>query len=360
MTAAGQRRTAARRTAGGENGTPDRGEGASVALGRGEGLTGVLADSGSLCHHLAMETSTWPQLTVDSWTATRDTLHMWLQIVGKIQLESTPLINHWWNVTFEVSARGLRTRTMWQADAAFDAEFDFVNHELVFRTVRGDSRSIALEPRTVADFYSATFGALQSLGIHVDISATPNEVAPAIAFADDTTHHHYDPVAVHTFWRQLVASAQVFQEWSAGFAGKNSPVALFWGSLDLSCVRFSGRAAPPYTGTPPPACGPQVMAEAESRENAAAGFWAGGSDEGSFYAYAYPSPDGYSAGKLSAGHFDEALGEYILPYAQVRQSSDPRSMVLTFLDETYALAADLGKWDRSLLDIDPDRLADAQ
>lgn len=197
MTAAGQRRTAARRTAGGENGT----------LGRGEGATGVLADSGSLCHHLAMETSTWPQLTVDSWTATRDTLHMWLQIVGKIQLESTPLINHWWNVTFEVSARGLRTRTMWQGDAAFDAEFDFVNHELVFRTVRGDSRSIALEPRTVADFYSATFGALQSLGIHVDISATPNEVAPAIAFAEDTTHHHYDPVAVHAFWRQLVASA---------------------------------------------------------------------------------------------------------------------------------------------------------
>lgn len=102
------------------------------------------------------------------------------------------------------------------------------------------------------------------------------------------------------------------------------------------------------------------MAEAESRENAAAGFWAGGSDEGSFYAYAYPSPDGYSAGKLSAGHFDETLGEFILPYAQVRQSSDPRSMVLTFLDETYALAADLGKWDRSLLDIDPDRLADAR
>lgn len=298
----------------------------------------------------------WPELRVDSWTATRETLHMWLQIVGKIQEVSTPLINHWWNVTYEVSARGLRTWLMRQDGEEFDAEFDFVDHQLVLRSSNGAVRTVELKPRTVADFYAATMDALQSLNLHCVIVPSPNEVSPAIPFAEDTEHQSYDADAVNTFWRQLLAMNRVFWSWRAGFAGKDSPVQLFWGSMDLSCVRYSGRSAPPYEGAGPPSCPHWVMVEAESRENSAAGFWAGGSDEGSFYAYAYPVPDGYADGTLTAGHFDTALGEFILPYRDVRTSDDPPRTLLRFLNETYALAADLGQWDRTLLEVNPHRL----
>jgi hypothetical protein len=144
--------------------------------------------------------------------------------------------------------------------------------------------------------------------------------------------------------------------WRAGFAGKDSPVQLFWGSMDLSCIRYSGRGAPSYKGTPPPSCPSWVMQEAESRENASAGFWPGGSAEGSFYAYAYPAPAGYGEGKVSVGHYDQTMGEFILPYQEVRTSDSPEKTLLTFLDETYCLAADLGKWERGLLDVDSHRL----
>ncbi|OYN96880.1 hypothetical protein B0O41_3873 [Propionibacteriaceae bacterium ES.041] len=298
----------------------------------------------------------WPALEVDSWTDTRETLHMWLQIVGKIEMVSTPLINHWWNVTYTVSPRGLRTRLMHQGSQGFDAEFDFLDHQLVLRSTAGTSGTVELKPRTVADFYAAAMDALQALQLECVIVPSPNEVAPAVPFAEDTEHKSYDPDAVHTWWRQLLAANRVFEEWRAGFAGKDSPVQLFWGSMDLSCVRYSGRGAPRHEGAGPPACPPWVMAEAESRENASAGFWSGGSAEGSFYAYTYPVPKGYAEGKVSVGSYDESMGEWILPYAEVRQSEDPERTLLAFLNETYALAADLADWDRKLLEVDPHRL----
>ncbi len=302
------------------------------------------------------ENTRWPKLTVDSWTETRDTLHMWLQIVGKIQLVSSPLVNHWWNVTYEVSARGLRSRLLQSGDQGFDAEFDFVDHQLVLRGVDGESRTVALAPRTVADFHAATLQALSELGLDAQIVASPNEVSPAVPFADDTVHTTYQPQQATLFWHQLVSISRVFERWRAAFAGKSSPVQLFWGSLDLSCVRFSGRAAPDWAGTPPPSCPPWVMTEAEFRENASAGFWPDGSDEGTFYAYTYPAPSGYTEGNVSVGRYDETLGEWVLPYADVRTSGDPEQTLLTFLNETYALAADLGKWDRATLEVDPHRL----
>lgn len=303
-----------------------------------------------------MATQTWPALAIDSWTDTRETLHMWLQIVGKIQLSSSPLVNHWWNVAFEVSARGLRTRLMHQGGRTFDAEFDFVDHQLLLRTTDRQSRTVALTPRTVADFYDETMDALASLSLKGLIVPSPNEVAPAIPFAEDTEHKSYDAEAAATWWQQLLSINEVFYDWRAGFAGKDSPVQLFWGSMDLSVVRYSGRLAPPHHGGGPPACPPWVMKEAESRENASAGFWPGGSEEGTFYAYAYPAPEGYDGGEVSVGTFDTSLGEWVLPYADVRKSADPHQTLTTFLNETYGLAADLGKWDRHLLEVDRHRL----
>jgi len=302
----------------------------------------------------------WPALDVASWAPTRDTLHMWLQIVGKIQMVSTPLLNQWWKVTYELSARGLRTRLMLSADVDLDAEFDLVKHELVLRSTSGGREVVALAPMTVADFWSAVHAAVERLGVKVTVHECPNEVDPSIRFAEDTTHCSYDAAAVTAYFHQLVSAGRVFEVFRGSFGGKQSPVQLFWGSMDLSVVRFSGRAAPEWKGTLPPACPGYVMHEAEGRENSAAGFWCGdGTGEGSFYAYAMPAPTAYGEGDLSPAAYSESAGEWLLPYATVRQSADPDATLLAFLQSTYERAANLGGWDRANLDIDPHRL-DAQ
>lgn len=304
------------------------------------------------------ESTVWPKLAVDEWADTRTTLHLWLQALGKVQLVSTPLINHWWNVTFEVSARGLRSRLMTEAASGrgFDAEFDFVEHQLVVRTDDGGSAAVSLEPKPVATFWQQLQQALSSLAVGCDVVASPNEVSPAIPFAQDTQDRVYDPAAATAWWRQISQSARVFEAWRAGFAGKASPVQLFWGSMDLSSTRFCGRLAPPATPAHPPNCPPYVMKEAEFEENIAAGFWPGGSSEGSFYAYVVPEPAGYATATLPVGYHDAKLGEWLLPYETVRTSDDPDGTLLSFLNSTYALAADLREWDRAHLDIDPHRL----
>lgn len=299
----------------------------------------------------------WPSLRVASWADSLDTLHMWLQIIGKIRMVETPLINHWWNVSFYVNARGLVTGAMPYQGRAFDAEFDFVDHVLTFRTSDGRRDTVVLRPRTVADFYEDVVHALARLDIDAEIVSRPNEVSPSIPFAKDTEHHSYDADSVHMFWKQLVQADRVFQLWRAGFAGKSSPVHVFWGALDLACTLFSGRAAPPHPGGAPN-CATWVMEEAYSRECASAGFWPGGGDEGAFYAYCYPQPDGYAerpAGPDGA-QWNSALGEFVLPYEAVREASDPDATLLQFLNTTYAAAADLGHWNRALFDVDPHRL----
>lgn len=298
----------------------------------------------------------WPALRVDDWTGTREALQLRLQIVGKLELVSTELVNHWWNVTYEASARGLRTRLMHDGARSFDAEFDLVDHVLVLRGGDGGSATVALRPGSIAEFFAEVVDACGRLGVELAIDARPNELSPAVPFADDTAERPYDAAAARAFWQQLQRIEPVFARWRAGFAGKASPVQLFWGSMDLSCTRFSGRLAPPHTSAPPN-CPLWVMQEAESRENAAIGFWSGGSEEGTFYAYVYPEPDGYRDGELAGGRFDESLGEWLLPYREVRDSDDPERTLLAFLDASYERAARLGAWDRALLDIDPDRLA---
>lgn len=297
----------------------------------------------------------WPALRVDDWTSTRDLLHMWLQIVGKVEMVSTSLINHWWNVSYEISARGFRTRLMHGVADSFDIEFDFVDSQLVVRSTSGKRHTVPLVSGSVATFWHQLEEALEDLSLGCSIVPTPNEVPDAVAFPTDTTHRDYDPQAALTFWRQIVSMEPAFALWRSGFIGKDSPVQLFWGSLDLSVTRFSGRSAPAHQGNPPN-CPPWVMAEAESRENAAVGFWPGGSTEGTFYAYLYPEPKGYRDAKLSVGHFDTDLGEWVLPYEDVRTSADPDKILLQFLNETYALGADNAGWDRADLEVDPHRL----
>ena len=303
-----------------------------------------------------MQPQTWPALRVDDWTATRDTLHMWTQIVGKIRLSRAPLVNHWWQVTLYVTPRGLTTSAIPHPAGLLDIEFDFIDHRLNIRSSDGQTRQVALEPKTVADFHAETLGALRELGIPVDIQATPNEVDPAIPFAEDREHRSYDAEAAHLFWRQLLAADRVMHEFRSQFMGKVSPVHFFWGAMDLACTRFSGRTAPEHPGGAPN-CGDWVMVEGYSHELSSCGFWPGGGEEGAFYAYAYPEPDGFADYRVGPpqAFYSKDNGQYLLPYEAVRTAASPESALLEFLNTTYQAAAELGQWDRSALEAEPGR-----
>ena len=298
----------------------------------------------------------WPSLRVDDWTDTRDTLHMWTQIVGKIRLVHAPLLNHWWQVTLYVSPRGLTTSSIPYGSSAFDIELDFVDHRLLVRSSDGNARTVALRPMPVAQFYAETMKALGELGIEANIQPRPNEVERAIPFAEDYEHASYDPAAAHLFWRQLLQASRVIGEFRSSFVGKVSPVHFFWGAMDLACTRFSGRSAPRHPGGAPN-CGDWVMAEGYSRELSSCGFWPGGAAEGAFYAYAYPEPDGfadYPVGPAEA-FYSKENGQFLLPYEAVRTAADPDQALTGFLRSTYEAAAERGGWDRAMLEDDPRR-----
>ena len=287
----------------------------------------------------------WPALAVDDWADTRLTFHMYTQIVGKIRLACAPKVNHWWQVPLYVSARGMSTGAVPYRDGVFDIEFDLVASELVLRRSDGGRRAVALRPVSVARFYAEVMAALAELGIEVSIHATPNEVDPAIPFADDTEHCSYDAEAVRLFWRQLIQADRVLGEFRGRFSGKSSPVHFFWGALDLAVTRFSGRDAPAHPGGVPN-CPPEVMLEGYSHEITSAGFWPGGGAEGAFYSYAYPVPDGYADIPVPAGaYFSADLGEFVLPYEVARAAADPDRLVLEFLQATHDGAARLARWD---------------
>ncbi|MGW4715716.1 DUF5996 family protein [Nocardia sp. NPDC004260] len=298
----------------------------------------------------------WPALRVDDWTPTRETLHMWTQIVGKIRLSYAPLVNHWWQVTFYVSPRGLTTSAIPHPAGCFDMEFDFLDHRLHIRSSDGRDRQVALEPKPVAAFYAETVAALEELGIPARIEAKPNEVELAIPFADDYEHRSYDAAAATLFWRQLLVADRVMHEFRARFIGKVSPVHFFWGAMDLACTRFSGRAAPRHPGGAPN-CGDWVMVEGYSHELSSCGFWPGGGSEGAFYAYAYPEPAGFAEHPVDPreAFYSRENGQFLLPYEAVRTAPAPERALLEFLETTYEAAADPGHWDRAALEADPDR-----
>jgi hypothetical protein len=297
----------------------------------------------------------WPPLPLDDWAATRDTLQLWTQIVGKIRMAHTPLLNHWWNVPLYVTARGLTTSLMWTSDGrGFQMDFDFVEHSLSIATSQGVNRAVALEPRTVASLYSEVTAKLLELNIDPMVWSMPVEIPDAVPFYEDDTHAAYNREYVERFRQLLVSVSQVLHEFRSKFVGKASPVHLFWGALDLATTRFSGRPAPPHTGGAPH-CAPYVMVEAYSHEVSSAGYWPGGASEGVFYSYAYPEPPGFREAKVvpSGAHYNPELGEFVLPYEAVRVASDPPRELHEFLQSTYSAAADSGGWNRAALEREP-------
>lgn len=323
---------------------------------RTEEVTGspanVPASSFATSRHAAAE---WPALALSEWEATYATIHRWLQIVGKTRLVLSPMQNHWWHAPLYVSARGLTTSPIPYEGKEFEVEFDFIDHLLAVRTTDGGIRGIALEPQSVADFYTRYMAALTALEIDVPIRPVPTEIADVTPFPDDDVHASYDADAAHRCWQILAQTDRVLKEFRGRFLGKASPVHFWWGAFDIACTRFSGRAAPRHPGGVPN-LPDYVAVEGYSHECISAGWWPGTIGgpvaEPAFYAYSYPMPPGCDVAtvKPAAAYFHTQLGEWILPYESVRTSADPDAALLEFLQSTYDVAADLAGWDRSALE----------
>jgi hypothetical protein len=273
---------------------------------------------------------------------------MFTQIVGKTRLALAPIQSHWWHVPLYVTARGLTTSPMpLPQGGLLDVEFDFISHELLFRCSSGHSRALALQPQSVADFFAAYLDTLRALSVVIPIDPLPVELKDPIRFDRDTIHRSYDGEATNRFWQVLTRADTLFKRFSSNFRGKMSPVHFFWGSFDLAVTRFNGRRAPERPGAD------SIQAEAYSHECISAGFWPGngGYGQAAFYSYAAPVPPGLAEVSIPGnGAFNKDLGEFLLNYSEVLKSSDPDSVVLEFLNGTYAAAAEAAKWDRGNLD----------
>jgi hypothetical protein len=295
----------------------------------------------------------WPSLPLAEWQDTYATLHLWTQVVGKIRLAQAPLINHWWQVPLYVTARGLTTSPMPYGERSFQIDFDFIDHLLIIACSDGKTASLALAPCPVAAFYRKVMALLATLGIVIEIWTMPVEIQDAIPFETDEAHASYDKDYVNRLWRILVQCDRVFTRFRARFIGKVSPVHFFWGSFDLAVTRFSGRRAPDHPGTAPH-LGNWVMREAYSHEVSSCGFWPGGGTvtTPAFYSYTYPQPAGFAAAAVrpDGAYWDDALGEFLLPYDIMRQEGAADDRLLEFLDSTYEAAADLAPWDRAALE----------
>jgi len=292
--------------------------------------------------------SVWPKLALEEWKDTLATLHMWTQIVGKIRLVQSPLVNHWWNVTFLVTPRGLTTGSIPYLSRSFQIDFDFIEHQLVILTDDGTERKIALRSQSVADFYNELMSELNSLGLAIKIYATPVEIPDPIPFPKDHVHATYQAEHAETFWRILLSVDRVFKEFRSRFIGKSSPVHFFWGSFDIAVTRFSGRTAPERPGAD------LITREAYSHEVISHGFWPGGGgvNDAAFYSYAAPEPDGLKSAviKPQEAGYNLGMSEFILMYEDVRTADDPDGKLMEFLQSTYEAGANLAGWDRASLE----------
>jgi Family of unknown function (DUF5996) len=302
-------------------------------------------------------TENWPALAYEDWADTCNTLHLWTQVVGKVKLKLAPLSNHWWGVTLFVTARGLTTGAMPYRGRALQIDFDFCAHELVLHTSDSREERFKLAPMATADFYGSVMRALRALDIDVHIWTMPSEIEGASPFDEDRVHASYDAAATQTFWRQLVQVDRVFNIFRARFLGKTSPSHFFWGSFDLAVTRFSGRAAPPLTGSKTPNVADWVMNEAYSHECASVGFWPGngGYGKSAFYAYAYPEPEGFAAASVrpAGAAYNPDIGQFLLDYDVVRTAPSPDEALLAFMQSTYEAAANCGRWEREALERQP-------
>jgi hypothetical protein len=299
-----------------------------------------------------MNATPWPALQLSEWKDTYETLHRWMQIVGKIRLTLSPPMNHWWNTTLYVTLSGLTTSSMAYKGQYLQMDFDFTDHILLIKTTKDYPKTISLQPKSVANFYHEVMRSLELLGMPITIWTTPVEVQDRTPFEKDEKHTAYDPEYAHRVWRIMAEANRILTEFRCRFVGKVSPVHFFWGAFDLAVTRFSGRRAPPHPGAPNLAR--FVAVEAYSHEVSSCGFWPGGGpvNEPAFYAYAYPEPQGFKDYPVQPqeAFYHTGMGEFLLPYDTVRNAKSPDDVLLSFLQTTYEAAAKCAKWDRDSLE----------
>lgn len=290
----------------------------------------------------------WPALPFEAWKDTCETLHMWTQIVGKVRLELSPYMNHWWQVPLYVTARGLTTSPIPYNDRIFEVNFDFIDHNLLILTSDGTTKAIPLIARTVAEFYQEFMASLRSLGIQVQINTLPCEVAHPIRCDQDDIHASYDPAYAHRFWRILAQTDKVLKEYRSFFIGKCSPVHFFWGSFDLAVSVFSGRRAPERPGAD------HITREAYSHEVISCGFWPGSEqfNKPAFYSYTSPAPAGLDKAPIrpSSAFYSPEMSEFFLLYDDMRNAAAPAQALLDFCHSAYEAGANLAHWDREALE----------
>jgi len=298
-------------------------------------------------------TSPWPELHFPEIQETLETLHHWIQIVGKIRLKTMPWQNHSWHVPLYVSPRGFTTNAIPYKGRIFQVDFDFKQHKLFVECSNAGSVSMNLQPMTVADFYKSLFEKLAELKIKVEIHGSPNEIEPAIPFVDNTINKSYNQKAAQAIWKAMLKSNEVFNQFRSDFIGKASPVHLFWGAFDLAVTRFSGNDAPLHQGEIPN-MSVEVMQEAYSKEVSSVGFWPGSKDFPfpAYYSYAYPANEAFGKQHIQPkeAFWSEDMGEYFLKYEDVINSEIPEQTLMNFLKSTYEAAANTGNWDRKNLE----------
>ena len=290
--------------------------------------------------------ASWPELPYEQWEPTKQTLHRYAQIVGKIRMALTPSQNHWWHVTLYVTERGLTTGPMPHDGRDVTVNLDLLDHRVRVRASDGSRAGFELSHRPAcADFYADLFGALDKVGVSVDIHPQPFDLGDSPPLDRDRTNASYDADAVERYWRILAATQRVLDRFRGSFVGKASPVHVFWHSFDLAHARYSGRPAPQAEGVDP------VSAEAYSHEVIAFGFWPGDdrtTPYPAFYSYTAPEPDGLSDQPLSVADAqwqDTGNGSLaVLPYDSMRNSPDPDQTLLQFFEDAYSAGATTAGW----------------
>jgi Family of unknown function (DUF5996) len=287
--------------------------------------------------------SIFPPLPLEEWEETKETLHRYAQIVGKVRLAYSPFRNHWWHVPLYVTTSGLTTSPIPYGHITFEISFDLMDNRLVVSTSEGEGFAFALDDLPVAAFYGRLFDGLRSLGIDVRINPAPFALGDEQTLAEDTFHCVCDREYVRRYWRVLVGVDQVLKEFAGRFNGKTSPVQLYWHSFDLAVTRFSGRRAPEREGAD------RVTREAYSHEVISFGFWPGDKDvrAPAFYSYTAPEPEGLAGQPLEpeAAFWAPEGGMALLMYDDLRKADSPKATLLDFLESTYLAGARTAGWD---------------
>ena len=299
--------------------------------------------------------SDWPELSVEHDHETLAVLHLAAQMLGKIRVAHAPWVNHGWHVALQPNARGLATLpTAASGGRTFTLTLDLCRHAIVLWVSDESREELPLNAGSIAALHQRLVTMLDAHDLPSSFNGMPSEIPDAVPFASDSASRDYDRDSANRFREALAAMLPVFVRYRAGFIGKASPVHFWWGGFDLAVSLFSGRKAPPHPGGMP-GLPDRITREAYSHEEVSCGFWAGGvtAAEPFFYSYIYPEPDGYRSAVVKHGRFDEAYGEFVLPYAAVRSADDPDRRLLEFFESAYDAGADLAKWDRAALERKP-------